>query len=136
MTEREAVAAARRSFGSEAALADDCRDQRQTAWLEDFLRDIRYAFRSFFRNPSATTVAVATLAVCIGLNAGFLATAYSIAFSPLPYPSPDHLIALQDIGGLGPVTQSCVRSPKPALSMRVTRPITQLRSRRVRTRYG
>lgn len=105
MSEADATAAARRAFGPVAALEEECRDQRRTRWLEDFLQDIRFALRSFQKSPSFTIVAVLTLALGIGANTAFFSAAYGILFRPLPYPSPERLVDLNDgIGGVGPVT--------------------------------
>jgi MacB-like periplasmic core domain len=102
--EKQADVVARRLFGSTAILAEECRDQRQTGWLEDLLQDLRFGVRSFLRNPTFSVIAPLTLAICIGINAAFLMTAYAIAFKPLPYPAPDRLVSLEDVSGLGPVT--------------------------------
>ncbi len=50
MTEVEAQAAAKRLFGSKAALEEQCRDERRVGWLEDFLQDTRFAWRSFSKS--------------------------------------------------------------------------------------
>jgi putative ABC transport system permease protein len=84
---------------------DRCRDQRRTRWLEDFIRDARFALRSFSKSPAFTLVAVLTLALGIGANTAFFSTAYGIIFRPLPYPAPDRLVDIEDgIAGVGPVT--------------------------------
>ena len=103
MTEEEAAAVARRTFGRKSAVGEQCRDQRRTAWLEDFLQDVRYSLRCLRRNPAFTIVAISTLALCVGVNAAFLETAWAIAFKPLPYSAPDHLVELHGIRGVGPV---------------------------------
>ena len=74
-------------------------------WLEDFIQDTRFAFRSFSKSPTFTLVAVLTLALGIGANTAFFSTAYGIIFRPLPYPAPDRLVDIEDgIAGVGPVT--------------------------------
>src|ERR1700719_4639906 len=57
MEEAEAEAAARRMFGPITALGEQCRDQRRTRWIEDFVRDTRFALRSFSKSPTFTLVA-------------------------------------------------------------------------------
>lgn len=105
MDEAEAEAAARRSFGPVTALKEECRDQRRTGWLEDFVQDVRFAWRSFAKSPTFTLVALLTLALGIGANTAFFSTAYGIVSRPLPYPAPDRLVELEDgVAGVGPVT--------------------------------
>lgn len=105
MSEGEAEAAARRVFGSIAALDEQCRDQRRTRWLEDFIQDTRFALRSFSKSPAFTLVAVLTLALGIGANTAFFSAAYGIVFRPLPYPAPDRLVDVEEgLIGVGPVT--------------------------------
>ncbi len=105
MSEADAELAARRMFGPVTVLEEECRDQRRTRWFEDFLEDVRFALRGFARAPSFTAVAVLTLALGIGANTAFFSAAYGILFRPLPYPSPDRLVDLNEgIAGVGPVT--------------------------------
>ena len=80
-------------------------DLGSTRWLQDFIQDTRFAFRSFLKSPAFTLVAVLTLALGIGANTAFFSAAYGIIFRPLPYPAPDHLVDIEDgISGVGPVT--------------------------------
>lgn len=105
MSEAEAEAAARRLFGPVTAIGEKCRDERRTRWLEDLVQDTQYAVRSFAHSRAFTLVAVLTLALGIGANAAFFSVAYGILFRPLPYPSPERLIDMEDgIAGVGPVT--------------------------------
>jgi predicted permease len=81
------------------------RHQHRTRWLQDFIQDTRFAWRSFAKSPAFTLVAVLTLALGIGANTAFFSAAYGIMFRPLPYPAPDRLVEIEDgIAGVGPVT--------------------------------
>src|SRR5687768_1162014 len=60
---------ARARFGSAAIVADECRDARGTAFLDDAIRDIRYALRSFRRTPLFALTVVTTVALGVGLLA-------------------------------------------------------------------
>ena len=50
-----------------ALAADQCRDARGTAFVDDLARDILYAFRTFRRAPLAALTIVATVALGLGL---------------------------------------------------------------------
>jgi predicted permease len=56
------------------------------------LQDIRYAWRSLTRSPGFASVAVATLAVAIGLNASLFSIVNVMLFKPLPVERGDQLI--------------------------------------------
>jgi len=56
------------------------------------MRNIRYALRSFSRQPVFTLVAVLTLAIGIGANTAIFSLLYQILLKPLPYADPDRLV--------------------------------------------
>src|SRR4029453_16287682 len=56
-------------FGSAALTADDCRDQRGTAFIDNTIADIRYALRAFRRAPLAACTIVVTVAIGLGVVA-------------------------------------------------------------------
>ena len=71
------------------------------AWAQD----IRFALRSFAKNPGFTTVAILSLAIGIGANASIFSVANALLFRPLPYDNPDRLVILWNRSpGLG-ITQ-------------------------------
>lgn len=56
-------------FGSVALAADACRDTRGTAFVDNTVRDILYAFRTFQRAPLTACTIVSTVALGLGLVA-------------------------------------------------------------------
>ena len=66
-------------FGPVSLAADQCRDARGTAFVDDLVRDILYAFRTFRRAPLAALTIVATIALGLGLVAAVF-TFYSMFF--------------------------------------------------------
>jgi predicted permease len=61
--------AAQARFGSTTVVADECRDERGTAFAENTFRDIQYALRTFKRAPLAAFTIVATIAIGLGVVA-------------------------------------------------------------------
>src|SRR5215471_21872654 len=55
--------AATRMFGGVSQIEEECRDMRQTQYLENFVQDSRYGLRILRKNPSFTSVAVLALAL-------------------------------------------------------------------------
>ncbi|HEY2433504.1 MAG TPA: ABC transporter permease [Vicinamibacterales bacterium] len=60
---------ARARFGSLSVAADQCRDERGTAFVDDTSRDLLYALRAFRRAPLTAITIVGTLAIGLGVVA-------------------------------------------------------------------
>jgi predicted permease len=69
MSPAEARAEALARFGPVPLAADECRDARGTAFVDDTVRDILYALRTFRRAPLVALTIVSTLAIGLGLVA-------------------------------------------------------------------
>ena len=65
----EARRRAQARFGSTALAADQCRDERGTAVIENTIRDVQYAVRTFVKNPLASFTIVTTVALGLGVVA-------------------------------------------------------------------
>ena len=64
--------------------------------MDNFLNDIRYAFRNLIKRPSFTIVATITLALGIGANSAIFSSVYSLLLKPFPFPELDRVIAIWD----------------------------------------
>jgi len=73
--------------------------------MNTWMQDIRFALRSFAKNPWFTLAAVLSLAIGIGANTSIFSVANALLFRPLPYNNPDRLVILWNRSpGLG-ITQ-------------------------------
>jgi predicted permease len=62
--------------------------------IEAIRQDARYALRAMRKSPAFTALAVATLALGIGVNVASFAVAYGILIRPLPYREPSRVVVL------------------------------------------
>src|SRR5688572_10433809 len=70
------------------------------------MKNLRYAFRTLFRTPFVTTVAVISLALGIGANAAIFSLFNQMLLKPLPVYKPHELVNLA-APGPKPGSQSC-----------------------------
>jgi len=82
----EARNAAQRAFGGVEQIKERARDQHRIFWLEDFVRNLRIAFRQLIKSPGFTLLAVITLGLGIGANTAMFSVLNSVMLKPLPYP--------------------------------------------------
>ncbi len=101
MTPEQATLAARRAFGSTLRTTESLGEVWAFRWLDDLVRDLAFAVRTFRRNPVFALAAVLSLALGIGSATAIYAAAYSMLWRPMPVQSPDRLVALYQTGPNG-----------------------------------
>ena len=92
MTGEEAAVAARRSYGGIEQAKELHRETRSFVWMEQFFKDVRYAWNNLRRNPGFTLTAVIALSIGVGLNATIFGLYDAIALKPLPVADPGRLL--------------------------------------------
>ena len=69
------------------------RERASLPWLENVIRDVRYAVRGFRRSPVFTVTVIATLALGIGATTAVFSVVDRILFRSLPYAHDDRLVS-------------------------------------------
>jgi predicted permease len=68
------------------------RERRTLLWLENLLRDTRYALRQLRKSPGFALLAIGTLALGVGANTAIYTVIESVVLRPLPYAHADRLL--------------------------------------------
>jgi predicted permease len=68
--------------------------------IEDILRDVRYALRTFMRSPLFAVTAIVSIALGVGINALVLSVVNGALFKPLPVTDPDGVFFVEPGGGI------------------------------------
>lgn len=65
-------------------------------WLDDLLRDIKFAIRQLTKNPGFTCVAILVLALGIGASVAIFAFVDAALLEPLPYANPNRIMSVNE----------------------------------------
>ena len=88
MSLEDADRAARRQFGSLAAVQEECRDQRRIGLWETSCQDIRYALRGMRRAPGFAFTVVLTIGLGLGINTAAFTVFNAYVLRPLAVVDP------------------------------------------------
>ena len=91
---RQAQFAARRELGNLALTAENTRSAWGWTLIEQFLQDVRYAFRTMAANPLFSAMAVLSLALGIGANTAIFSFMDALLLRSLPVAEPNRLVVL------------------------------------------
>ncbi|HVN92070.1 MAG TPA: ADOP family duplicated permease [Terracidiphilus sp.] len=94
MPNDQAAQAARKKFGNVLLTAERTREGWGALWLENLVRDVRYAVRNLSAAPSYTAVLVCTLTLGLGCVTAMLAIVQSVLLLPVNLPHPEQLVQI------------------------------------------
>ncbi len=81
------------AFGNATRIHEQTRAVNRTAWMDDLVRDLRYAVRSLSRERAVPLAAVLVLALGIGSATAVFSFVDRILFRSVPYPNPAGLVS-------------------------------------------
>jgi predicted permease len=82
-------------FGSTTLATDQCRDERGTAPVDNTIRDVQYALRTFAKAPLAAFTVVATVAIGLGVIAVLFTVLNALLFRVDQVPDVNELYAVE-----------------------------------------
>jgi predicted permease len=95
MSPQEAARAARKRFGNEQKIREECRERTGAGRMDDMCRDLRQGARRLYMHPGFTLVAVLSLAVGLALATSTLAVVNAYLLRSFPYPTAHRIYHLR-----------------------------------------
>ena len=92
----EARRSAVRKMGGIVQFQEESRDMRRVNFVDDLLRDLRYAARSLRRSPGFATLSVLIMALGVGANTAVFSVVNAVLLKRLAYRDAERIVTLSD----------------------------------------
>ena len=96
MSQADAEKAARRRFGDATRLKERGHDARSSAVVDGLVRDVRHMGRGLATSPGFACAVILTLGIGIGANTAIFSVVDQLLLRPLPYPSGERLVTINE----------------------------------------
>jgi putative ABC transport system permease protein len=93
----DAARAARREFGNVLLIQETVRDMWGWTAIQQFWQDLNYARRALWKARAFSVAAILTLSLGIGANTAMFSIVRAVVLRPLPFATPEQLIAVNEI---------------------------------------
>ena len=102
MLPAEARRQAALKLGAAQAIREQHNAEQGLPLAENFLLDLRYAFRMLYRSPGFALIVIATMALGVGATSAIYSVIDATLLHPLPYPHPSELVRIEaNLPGVG-----------------------------------
>lgn len=94
LSTREARRRALIQLGGAEQVRQARHERRTLPWIENLVRDLRYALRTLWKHPAVTLIAILSIGLGIGANATIFAMVSRFVLRPAPMGDPSMLLSL------------------------------------------
>jgi len=102
MSPAEARRQAALKLGAAQAIREQHNAEQGLPLAENFLFDLRYAFRMLYRSPGFSLIVIATMALGVGATTAIYSVIDATLLHPLPYPNPNEIVRVEaNLPGVG-----------------------------------
>src|SRR5436309_7640541 len=95
LSPEEARSAALRAMDGVQQRKEECRDMRGVNYIDDLLRDLRYAGRDLRRSPGFATLVILIMALGIGANTAVFSLVNQILLHPPGVSDPQRIVVMR-----------------------------------------